>query len=689
MKRKSVERVPDVEPVLENESDEDIPEINAFDESEDELNESEIEGEVEADESGESQSEYSDDQVDTGIKNDGSDYDSDDGVGHQNKIGRIPLEWYNDYPHIGYDLDGKKIMKPAKGDELDAFLKRMDDPKYWKTIHDRIDDKDIVLTPEEIEIISKIQSGHYAAPDYDPYEPSVDFFTYKQSIHPVTNVPEPKSRFIPSKWEHKRVMKIVRAIRKGWIIPNKPKEVQPKYFDIWGNVDIESKASSYIAAPKMKMPHHNESYNPHEEYVPTPEEVAEWEKMDPEDRMYNYIPKKYSALRLVPGYDNFIQERFARCLDLYMCPRVKKNRINIDPESLIPKLPHPKTLKPFPTTQTISYDGHEGKIRSFSVDPTGQFLVSGSDDMTVRLWEVLTGRCLNVWYFDEIVQQVSWNPNKSFSFFVVAVGNRAVFINPNVADEEVIQKSDETLLDLIGKETNFVEWKAASKGQFEEHRRIEIVHKFNVKQISWHRKGDYFSTVIKNASTTSVFIHQLTKKTTQNPFKQLGGQVQKVMFHPTEALFYVATQRSVRIYNLAKQELEKKLMPGMKWISSFDIHPKGDNVVLGGYDKKVCWIDLDLGVTPYKTLKYHKFAVRQVSFHRKYPLFASCSDDGNIHVFHGMVYNDLMQNALIVPVKVIKAHRVTDSLGTLHCEFHPHQPWIFSSGSDGQLQLFT
>lgn len=31
-------------------------------------------------------------------------------------------------------------------------------------------------------------------------------------------------------------------------------------------------------------------------------------------------------------------------------------------------------------------------------------------------------------------------------------------------------------------------------------------------------------------------------------------------------------------------------------------------------------------------------AVRAAAFHRSYPLFASASDDGSVHVFHGMVY---------------------------------------------------
>jgi hypothetical protein len=38
---------------------------------------------------------------------------------------------------------------------------------------------------------------------------------YEDAIHPLSNAPEPKRRFVPSKWEHKTVVKMVRAIRNG------------------------------------------------------------------------------------------------------------------------------------------------------------------------------------------------------------------------------------------------------------------------------------------------------------------------------------------------------------------------------------------------------------------------------------------------------------------------------------------
>ncbi len=45
-------------------------------------------------------------------------------------------------------------------------------------------------------------------------------------------------------------------------------------------------------------------------------------------------------------------------------------------------------------------------------------------------------------------------------------------------------------------------------------------------------------------------------------------------------------QRHVRIYNLTKRELSKKLQTGAKWISSLDIHPGGDNLLVSISFKK-------------------------------------------------------------------------------------------------------
>ena len=100
------------------------------------------------------------------------------------------------------------------------------------------------------------------------------------------------------------------------------------------------------------------------------------------DRPQNFLTKKYDSLRKVPGYSNFIQEKFERCLDLYLCPRQRKVRLQVDPDDLIPKLPRAKDLQPYPTMEYLVYTGHESEVTCISVDPTGQWLASGSADRT-------------------------------------------------------------------------------------------------------------------------------------------------------------------------------------------------------------------------------------------------------------------------------------------------------------------
>jgi ribosome biogenesis protein ERB1 len=67
---------------------------------------------------------------------------------------------------------------------------------------------------------------------------------------------------------------------------------------------------------------------------------------------------------------------------------------------------------------------------------------------------------------------------------------------------------------------------------------------------------------------------------------------------------------------------------------------------------------------------------------------ASASDDGTVHVFHSMVYSDLMRNPLVVPVKILRGHQIVNKLGVLSMCFHPTQPWLFSAGADGQILLY-
>lgn len=173
-------------------------------------------------------------------------------------------------------------------------------------------------------------------------------------------------------------------MRRGWI--KRPSErdeeqeehsTEPMYlmWDNEGNVGSHKTGAGLtrIAAPKIELPGNELSYNPPPEYLPTDAEKAAHEAMGNEDRP-SILPHAYGSLREVPAYPRFIHERFERCLDLYLCPRVRRKRMNVSkPDDLLPaEVPKPSTLKPYPNRLCITYEGHHGKVQYTSLTFSSQ-----------------------------------------------------------------------------------------------------------------------------------------------------------------------------------------------------------------------------------------------------------------------------------------------------------------------------
>ena len=138
--------------------------------------------------------------------------------------------------------------------------------------------------------------------------------------------------------------------------------------------------------------------------------------MDQEDRPFNFIPNAFDKMRHIPLYDKLIQERFQRCLDLYLCPRVKKKKLNVDPQALIPKLPDASTLRPFPTSLNISYIGHQHSISCMALSPEGTYLASGDETGLLIVWETQTSKPLWKSKFQEPIYSVDWSANNLIGF---------------------------------------------------------------------------------------------------------------------------------------------------------------------------------------------------------------------------------------------------------------------------------
>jgi ribosome biogenesis protein ERB1 len=84
-------------------------------------------------------------------------------------VGNIPMEYYDEYDHIGYNIQGKKIARPQQKDELDKLLDKEENKDYWRTVFDTINQKEVVLSKEDYDLVKSIIKGRYPT-GYNPEE---------------------------------------------------------------------------------------------------------------------------------------------------------------------------------------------------------------------------------------------------------------------------------------------------------------------------------------------------------------------------------------------------------------------------------------------------------------------------------------------------------------------------------------
>ena len=430
------------------------------------------------------------------------DLSSDDEEGN-NTIGRVPLHWYDEYDHIGYDTTGQQIKKSSTPDGTSTTPNNLfddltssvpspsSDPSKKFEIYDALNAKSVTLTPRDVEIIRRVQSGAYAHPEFDATPDYVPYFSGvpEKSALNSDRVPS-KSSFRPSKWEALQVRRMLKKLKDGDVdmdyLLGKKKSMSGKNekgendrpYLMWTGEEEDSllyrKGPAHVPAAKAPPPSHAESYRPPPEYVPTPSELSAWGELDVHDRPHGLVvPRVHPNMRSVSSYPFALRERFERCLDLYLAPRELKRRLNIDPESLVPAVPKARDLRPYPESHCVSYP-HEGgeMVRDVSVSPCGGYVATGSGGGMLRVFEVHTGRKMQAWDLGgdgggdggtdpSPVTAVAWNPVMGLNVILACVGTACVVVDAGVGGEEDVETTRAKVgssLQAVGGKEGEVKW---------------------------------------------------------------------------------------------------------------------------------------------------------------------------------------------------------------------------------------
>ena len=177
-------------------------------------------------------------------------------------------------------------------------------------------------------IINRIRKGKFANKKVGEEDYFEDDLPYQ--IHPLSNHLPSKKNFNLSRNEQKTINRLVYLYKNGLMPMEKPKKQENKLFDIW-QYENEADLTAYrpgfgYTAPKRELPDTEESYN------------------NPEN-------KEGGILRRIPRYDNLIEEELERCCDLFLSARTIRKKLDLKENEILPDLPKPEELKPFPTKE--------------------------------------------------------------------------------------------------------------------------------------------------------------------------------------------------------------------------------------------------------------------------------------------------------------------------------------------------
>lgn len=80
------------------------------------------------------------------------------------------------------------------------------DLQALRTIYDPYNDEEVTLSKEELAMVMRIRAGQFPHLEVNPHETEHTWFTDPRDaeVMPIVDRPEPKSRFVPSKWEEQK-----------------------------------------------------------------------------------------------------------------------------------------------------------------------------------------------------------------------------------------------------------------------------------------------------------------------------------------------------------------------------------------------------------------------------------------------------------------------------------------------------
>jgi WD40 repeat protein len=242
-----------------------------------------------------------------------------------------------------------------------------------------------------------------------------------------------------------------------------------------------------------------------------------------------------------------------------------------------------------------TFHGHLDVVRSVALTPDGRFAVTGSEDATVKVWEVATGRLVRTLYGHEAgVQGVAVPPDRAVVF--------------SGSDDETVR-----LWDLETGEA------------------LAIMRHEGAKILSLTLTPD--GQTLLTAADDGKIRRWDTRSAILLDTVDADRPIWSMAITPDgRRMIAASNERALSVWDLRARRIERYLPGHTDWVWDVAITPDGTHVVSASEDRTVIVWEIETG-RAVRLLKGHQGAVRAVAVSADGAIVASASEDQSLKIW--------------------------------------------------------